>query len=216
MVKRLLNPYSSSREPVVMVLSGPSGVGKDTIIKRLVQENANIHFVVTTTDRLPRSNEQDGVDYHFVSTHEFEYMVKSGQMLEHAVVYGQYKGVARDEIVRALSTGKDVVIRLDVQGAMTVRRLVPDAILVFLLCESEYELASRLVSRRTESAECIRERLAAARRELKYLRSFDYLVINRDHEIEATVKTIIGILLAQKCRVWQRKVVVREASVAKK
>jgi guanylate kinase len=205
-----VSPYDSDREPVVVVISGPSGVGKDTIIKQLVRANPNLHFVVTTTDRAPRADEQDGVDYHFITTSEFEHMIRSGQLLEHAVVYGQYKGVSKEEVVQALATGKDIVMRLDVQGAMTVRRLIPEAILVFLLCESENALANRLLSRRTESAECIRERLATARRELKWLRRFDYLVINRDHEIDKAVQTILEIIETQKCRVWQRRVTVRE------
>jgi guanylate kinase len=141
-----------------------------------------------------------------VSTAEFERMVEQDELLEHAVVYGQYKGVSRAQVRRALESGRDVVLRLDVQGAATIRRLVPDAVLIFLACQSEAELAARLTARHTESEHALQTRLAVAREEMKRLDEFDYLVINRESQLDETVKTIVSIMHAEKCRVWQREI----------
>jgi len=205
-VSRLVHAYNPAASPLLVVISGPSGVGKDVTLKRMQEMGCPFHFVVTTTDRPSRPDEVDGVDYIFVSTAEFERMIERDEFLEHAVVYGQYKGVSKAQVRQALESGQDVILRLDVQGAATIRRLVPDAILIFLTAESEEELAARLAARRTESEEALRSRLAIARREMERVREFDYIVVNRDHQLDETVNHIMSIITAEKCRVWQREI----------
>lgn len=201
-----IDPYHPVSRPLLVVISGASGVGKDVTLKHMKEKGYPFHFVVTTTDRAPRPGEVDGLDYFFVSTAEFERMIENGELLEHAVVYEQYKGVSKAQVRRALASGRDVVMRLDVQGAATIRQLVPDAVLIFLSCESEEELAARLIARRTESEESLRTRLAIARQEMERLGEFDYVVINRTGRLDETVETIARIITAEKCRVWQREI----------
>lgn len=205
-VSRLVDPYHPVPSPLLVVISGPSGVGKDVTLGRMKEMGYPFHFVVTTTDRPPRPSEVNGVDYFFVSTSEFEQMIEGDELLEHAVVYGQHKGVSKAQVRRALDSGQDVVMRLDVQGASTIRRLAPEAVLIFLSCESEAELAARLTARRTESEEALRTRLAIARQEMEVLSEFDYVVINRTHRLDETVETIAAIIAAEKCRVQQREI----------
>jgi guanylate kinase len=205
-VSRLVHAYNPAASPLLVVISGPSGVGKDVTLKRMQEIGCPFHFVVTTTDRPPRPHEVDGVDYIFVSTAEFERLVERDEFLEHAVVYGQHKGVSKAQVRQALESGQDVILRLDVQGAATIRRLVPDATLIFLTAESEEELAARLAARRTESEEALRTRLAIARQEMERVPEFDYIVVNRDHQLDETVNYIMSIITAEKCRVWQREI----------
>ena len=202
----LLDAYAPSPNPLVIVISGSSGAGKDAVLKRMRAVGYPFHFVVTTTDRPPRPGEVHGQDYYFVSSAEFERMVAAGEMLEYARVYDQHKGIARAQVREALASGHDVVMRLDVQGATTIRRLAPEAVLIFLSCESEAALEARLRARGTETEETLRRRLALVSAEVQRLPDFDYLVINRTGELDATVETISAIIRAEKCRVRQRRV----------
>jgi guanylate kinase len=190
----------------LVVISGPSGVGKDVTLKRMQQMGCPFHFVVTTTDRPSRPGEVDGVDYVFVSTAEFERMIEGDELLEHAIVYGQHKGVSKAQVRGALESGQDVMMRLDVQGAATIRKLAPDAVLIFLTAESEEVLVARLTARRTESEEALRTRLEIARQEMGCIDEFDYIVVNRDGQLDKTVSMIMSIIDAEKCRVWQREI----------
>ena len=205
-VSRLLDPNNPVSSPLLIVISGPSGVGKDVTLKRMKEMGYPFHFVVTTTDRPARPGEVDGVDYIFVSSAEFERMIEGDELLEHAVVYGQYKGVSKAQVRQALASGQDVIMRLDVQGAATIRRLVPDAVLIFLTAESEEALVARLTARRTESKKALRTRLEIARQEMERIDGFDYIVVNRDAQLDETVKSIAAIVTAEKCRVWQREI----------
>jgi guanylate kinase len=205
-VSRLVDPYHPAPNPLLVVVSGPSGVGKDATLQRMQDLGYPFHFVVTTTDRPPRPDEVNGRDYYFVSTQEFESMIEEDALLEHAIVYGQHKGVAKAQVRRALESDHDVMMRLDVQGAATIRRLVPDAVLIFLSCESPAELAARLTARHTESEAALQKRLAIARQEMERLDEFDYLVINREGQLDETVRQIGAIIDAEKCRVWQREI----------
>ncbi len=205
-VSRLIDPNNPVSSPLLIVISGPSGVGKDVTLKRMKEMGYPFHFVVTTTDRPVRPGEVDGVDYIFVSSAAFEHMIAGNELLEHAVVYGQHKGVSKAQVRQALASGQDVVMRLDVQGAATIRRLVPDSVLIFLTAESEEVLVARLTARRTESEEALRARLEIARQEMERIDGFDYIVINRDGQLDETVKTIAAIVTAEKCRVWQREI----------
>jgi|GEM_PF-23372 len=205
------NPMSSEFDiqkpnPLLIVISGPSGAGKDTVMQRMKERGLPFHFVITATTRPKRVNEAHGKDYFFVSKEEFARMIEQDELIEHAIVYGDYKGIPKQQVREALASGQDVVMRLDVQGAETVRKLAPDALLVFLTTESEEELVRRLETRKTETAEELALRIATARKELKRMEAFDYVVINRDFHLDVTVNTIRSIIEAEHHRVRQRKV----------
>ena len=187
--------------PVLVVLSGPSGVGKDATLELMKRRDLPFHFVVTATTRQRRPNETDGVDYHFVSVGDFAEMIDAGELLEYAVVYGDYKGIPKKHVREALASGKDVVLRIDVQGAATIRSLIPNAVTIFLAAESEDKLIERLRERKTESADNLKMRIATARQEMARISEFDYVVVNREDELETTVDHVISIIHAEKCRV---------------
>lgn len=194
------------RRPLLIVISGPSGVGKDTVVHRMRDRKLPFRFVVTATSRPRRSEETDGVDYVFLTREEFEAMIARGDLLEHALVYGQYKGIPRQHVREALGGDQDVVLRIDVQGAETLRSLCPDALLIFLTTRDEDELARRLRKRRTESADALALRLATARREYEKLDLFDYVVVNADGELDGAVDTIEAIIRAEHHRTRPRQV----------
>jgi len=190
--------------PVLVVLSGPSGVGKDATLAALKQRDYPFYFVVTATTRPIRPNEVDGADYHFVSMGEFAEMIEAGELLEYAVVYGDYKGIPKKHVREALASGRDVIMRIDVQGAATVRKLAPEAITIFITAQDEAELVRRLHERRTEPADQLKLRIAMARQEMKRIREFDYVVINREDCLDNTVDQVISIITAEKARIdWK-------------
>jgi guanylate kinase len=193
-------------EPLLIVISGPSGVGKDTIIQRMKERNLPFHFVVTATTRKMRSNEVEGVDYFFVSHDEFAEMIEEDELLEYAYVYNDYKGIPKAQVRQALASGHDVIMRLDVQGAATIRKLCKDALLLFLVTKDEQELVRRLKTRQTETHEELNLRIAMARQEFKRLNEFDYVIINRDLHLDETVDTILSIINAEHHKVHPRKV----------
>ncbi len=198
------HPY---RQPLLIVISGPSGAGKDTVLHRMKERRMPFHFVVTTTTRPPRSNEVHGVDYFFISNDEFAEMIDRDELLEYARVYNDYKGIPKQQVRDALASGQDVVMRLDVQGAATVRSLAKEAILIFISTGSEEELIRRLRERKTETPEGLKLRIATARKELERIKEFDYCVINKDMSLEDTVDEIIAIIKAEHNRVHPRRVV---------
>jgi len=200
------SPYERETVPLLLIISGPSGVGKDAVGKRMNETGYPFSFVITATDRPPRPGEVDGRDYCFYSTAEFERMIAEGEMLEHSVVYGQHKGIPRAHVCRALESGLDVVMRLDVQGARKVKAILPVAITVFLLPESEEELLSRLHVRQTESEEGLQRRLEKLHGELASIPEFDYVVMNRDNLLDRAVEDVKAILRAEHCRTEPRKV----------
>jgi guanylate kinase len=190
--------------PVLVVISGPSGVGKDATIQRMRERGYPCYFVVTATTRARRPHEVDGSDYHFVSEAVFCQMIAHGELLEHALVYGQYKGIPKAGVRTALQSGQDVVMRVDVQGAATVGRLVPRAVTVFLTAESEEELVERLRRRRTEDEHQLQRRIETARAELEHAGEFKYRVVNRECALDETVDKVLAIMQAEKCRLdWQ-------------
>lgn len=196
----------SDPEPLLIVISGPSGSGKDTVVQRMKDRGLEFHFVVTATTRPRRPGEVHGQDYWFVSKPEFDRMVQNNELIEHALVYGDDKGVPRAEVQHALASGQDVVLRLDVQGAETVRALVPEALLIFILTESEDELVRRLEHRSTETAEELELRIQTAREEFKRVSAFDYLIVNHEDLLDHTVDVVVSIIEAEHHRVHQRKV----------
>ena len=203
---RRIKPYNHQEKPILVVISGPSGVGKDMTITRLKELGYPFHFVVTATTRPKRPNETDGVDYFFISTSEFAEMIEQGELLEYAVVYGDYKGIPKAQVREALASDKDVIMRIDVQGAATIRRLVPEAVLIYLSAESEEALVRRLQERKTEPEDQLKMRIATARQELKRLDLFDYVVINAEDQLDQTCEKIAAIITAEKCRVEQREI----------
>jgi len=203
---RQIEPYSYKESPLLVVISGPSGVGKDMTLQRMKEMGFPFYFVVTATTRPKRPNEVDGVDYFFVSMSDFAEMIEMGELLEYAVVYGDYKGIPKAQVRKALASGQDVIMRIDVQGAETIRRLVPEAVLIYLSAESEGALVRRLRERKTEPEEQLKMRIATARQELKRLDIFDYVVINAEDKLDQTCKKIAAIITAERCRVNQREI----------
>ena len=201
-----LDPYRRPHHPLLIVVSGPSGVGKDSLLACLKEARLPFHFVVTATTRPQRAGEIEGQDYHFVSMSDFAEMIDKGELLEYAIVYGDYKGIPKQQVRAALASGKDVIMRLDVQGAMTIRRLVPEAVLIFMLAGSEAELEARLRARQTETPDTLKIRIATAREELKRLDEFDYVVINRADALEAAAEAVVSIIRAEHSRVHPRQV----------
>ncbi len=201
------NPYETRRYPLLIVISGPSGVGKDTIARGLIDRSPDsFYFVVTATTRPPRADEVHGRDYFFVSTDEFARMIEEDELLEYAIVYNDYKGVPKQQIRDALASGRDVVMRVDVQGAATIRRAIPNAVLIFLMAESEGAMVKRLRERKSETGEGLHLRIATARQEMKRLSEFDYRVINADSAQEKSVESILAIMEAERCKVEQKPV----------
>jgi guanylate kinase len=193
-------------QPLLIVVSGPSGVGKDSVVHGLKERGLPVHFVVTATTRPRREGEVHGQDYFFVSKEEFARMIGNDEFFEYAIVYGDYKGNAKQQVREALASGKDVVMRLDVQGAATIRKLAPEAVLIFLTTQSEEELVERLKARKTDTAEDLSLRIATARQELKRAAEFDYVIVNADGCLGETVDTVIAIIRAEHHRVNPRKV----------
>lgn len=201
-----LDPYQLEEHAQMFVISGPSGVGKDTVASMILESRDSFYFVVTATTRPPRPGEVDGFDYYFVSHDEFARMIEEDELLEYAVVYNDYKGVPKKQIRNALASGKDVIMRVDVQGAATIRKLVPQAKLIFLMTETEEELIQRLRERKSETAEGLNLRIATARKEMNRMNEFDYRVVNTAGKVGETVKHILAIIDAEHHRVEQEEI----------
>lgn len=190
--------------PLLIVLSGPSGVGKDAMLARLLRSGHSFSRVVTATTRPPRSREADGVDYRFVTEAAFHDLREKDELLEWAQVYGHYYGVPREEVRRAFRDGCDVLVRTDVQGAATIKGLVPEAVFVFLAPASLEELAQRLSRRNTESEADLALRLETARQEMARISEFDYVVVNPEGALDTAVQRVLAIVTAEKCRTRPR------------
>ena len=186
----------------LIVLSGPSGVGKSTVISELLSERGDIYFSVSYTTRQPRVGEQDGVNYNFVSREEFERMIADDELLEYAEYVDNYYGTSMKLIQAKLDAGIDVLLDIEVQGAAKVRARCPDALFIFIIPPSFEELSRRLHRRNTDSEEVIAGRLAKARQEFREIPKYDYLVIN--DKVANAVHEIEAILTAAECRVSSR------------
>ena len=190
--------------PLLVVLSGPSGVGKDMTMQRLRSLERPWYFVVTATTRRQRPGERDGVDYIFLEQQRFQEMAEKGEFLEYAQVYGWWYGVPCPQVKGAFQRGQDVFIKVDVQGAVTIKRVVPDGVFIFLAPPSLDELERRLRQRKTESEKDLEVRLATARGEMEQLPLYDYVVVNDNDRLQQTVARIDAIVTAEKCRVRPR------------
>ncbi|MBI4200438.1 MAG: guanylate kinase [Chloroflexi bacterium] len=186
--------------PLLVVISGPSGVGKDSVLALMRRRDRPWHFVVTATTRPRRAQEQEGMDYLFLAPSQFEELLAQDGLLEHAEVYGYRYGVPRSQVEVALRAGQDVIVKTDVQGARTLRARVPGALLIFLAPPSLQELERRLRERKTESAEALRRRIATARQELACQSAFDHVVVNHNGRLKETVASIERIIGEEKAR----------------
>ncbi|HSW57893.1 MAG TPA: guanylate kinase [Dehalococcoidales bacterium] len=193
--------------PLVFVVSGPSGVGKDAILNRMKEMNSQLFFTTTITTRKKRSKEVEGKDYYFVSESEFKETMQSGGLLEWAKVYGNYYGVPRKHVKAALEQGRDVIIKVDIQGVKSIQEILPDAVFIMIMPPSAEELSNRLSSRATEAPADLALRLKTAEKELQQLIHFDYAVINHRNEIDSAVQDMMCIIRAEKCRVKDRHLV---------
>lgn len=182
-----------SRRGVLTVISGPSGVGKGTIIKRLFDIEDNLYFSVSATTRKPRDGEVDGVHYNFKTKEEFEHDIETGEMLEYASFSGNYYGTPRSAIEQRISEGKDVVLDIEIQGAKNVKNILPEAVLIYILPPSIEELKRRLIGRNTEDAESLERRFKTAYKELHEAPDmYDYFIVNDVVDNAATkIKDII-------------------------
>ncbi len=177
---------------LLVVLSGPSGVGKGTLVQQYLQTHSRTFLSISATTRLPRNCEQDGVHYRFIDPDCFQEMRNQGELLEWAEVYGDLYGSPRRPVEEALADGRDVILEIDVQGGLKVRQTMPEAVLLFVLPPTFEELSRRLCTRRTESPERIEFRLQTARLELEALSQYDYLLVNdRLQEAVAIFRSII-------------------------
>lgn len=195
--------------PLLVVVSGPSGVGKDVTLKEMQAQGLPFHFLVTTTTRPRRPNEIEGVDYHFVTQDTFEEKLARGDFLEHANVYGNWYGNDRSDIEQALARGADVIMRIDVQGAATIRQKVEGAVFIFLISTLR-ELERRLRARRTENEEALRLRLDTASQEMQQRTFFDYSIYNQNNHLDDTVHDIMAIIRAEKLRAHPRRLHFRD------
>ena len=183
----------------LIVISAPSGAGKGTVIDGVMKINSNLWLSVSMTSRKMRSNDIPGETYFFVSKEEFEERIKEGVFLEYAIYNGNYYGTPKDKIQEKLDQGIDVILEIEIQGALKVKELVPDAIFIFILPPSMKELRRRLVSRGTDSKEKVLERFRTAYREINEVTKYNYVVIN--DEVEKAVSKVNAILLSERCRV---------------
>lgn len=201
-------PPSTARQGLLFVLSAPSGAGKDSVINalKLVKPRMDFYLVASVTTRAPRPGESEGNPYYFVSQQEFEQLIARDELLEHASVHGNWYGQPRKPIRDNLRNGRDVLLKIDVQGAATVRKKVPGAIFIFLVPESLDELAQRLTNRHTETEAERQRRLADARTELSEKDSYDYIITNRRGHLDEAVDTLRAIMLAEHARTHPRLV----------
>ncbi|MBA7673228.1 Guanylate kinase [subsurface metagenome] len=193
-------------KPLLIVLSGPSGAGKDAVLARMRESGYPLEYVTTVTTRPQRANERDNVDYHFISTEMFQKMIENKELLEWANVYGNMYGVPKQPVKQALDKGQDIMVKVDIQGAATIKKLLPQALLIFLMPSSIEDLTLRLKQRHTESPFNLALRLKTAEEEIKQLPLFDYLIVNKQGEIDLAVSQIKAIITAEKCRVTPREI----------
>jgi guanylate kinase len=191
---------ATSQRPVLVILSGPSGVGKDAILARMKETGFPLYYVVTMTTRARRPLEKNNVDYRFLNPDEFLRLQKNYELLESANVYGNWYGVPRKDVMDALQAGKDTIIKVDVQGVEHIKQVMPWAVAIFLSPPSREDLEMRLQRRSTEPVDNLNLRLKSAESEFDKLPIFDYVVVNHRNEIDRAVSEIAAIITTEKCR----------------
>jgi guanylate kinase len=199
-------PFNPPSKSLLIVLSGPSGTGKDAVLSRMKESGYPLEYIVTVTTRPKRAKERDNVDYHFVPVGKFQEMIKKNELLEWANVYGNLYGVPKQPIKQALEKGQDVIVKVDTQGAAAIKKILPQSVFIFLMPPSMEELTLRLSQRRTELPFDLALRLKTAEEELKQLPLFDYVVCNQRDGIDQAISDITAIITAEKCRVTPREI----------
>ena len=197
--------FNISSKPLLLVLSGPSGAGKDAVLSRMRELKIPLEFMVTVTTRRRRPEEKDGIAYHFISEENFKTMITAGELLEFANVYGNWYGVPKKPVKQALDIGQDVILKVDIQGADTIKKILPQAVSIFLTAPSMQELTARLKRRNTESKTDLDLRLQTAIEEMKSLHCFDYVLINQQQKIDSVVADIRTIITDEKLRLISRE-----------
>ena len=192
----------------VFVVSGPSGSGKDTVLKGLFAENPDILFSISSITRAMRPGEREGEKYNFISREHFEEMIKNDLLLEHNVFVGNYYGTPRIPVEKAVSEGRDIIIEVDVNGAEQIRRKLPEAVTVFIMPPSFAELKRRLVGRGTESEELIEKRLRSALNEIRRAEEYDYIIVNDD--AAAASQSLMSVIKACRLKTERQKNIINE------
>ena len=198
--------FKLPKKPLLIVLSSPSGAGKDAVLIRMKELGYPLEYITTVTTRPPRAKERDTIDYHFVSRERFQEMISRNELLEWANVYGNLYGVPKQPVEQALNRGKDIIVKVDVQGAASIKKILPQAILVFLLLPSREELVARLKQRHTESPSDLALRIKTAEEEIKQLSLFDYVVVSQQDKVDLAVSDIKAIITAEKCRATPKEI----------
>ncbi len=193
-----------NKKGLLFVISGPAGTGKGTVVKHLL-ETEEFFYSVSATTRAPRPGEVHGVNYYFITKEEFEQKIAAGEMLEYAEYVGNYYGTPKSAVEEALNAGKNVILEIETQGALQIREIMPEAVLVFILAPDITTLEARLIGRGTESEEIVAKRMAEARREVTLLDKYDYVVINKDGKSEEAALDIIVISRTEKMRACRNK-----------
>ncbi len=183
---------------ILIVVSAPAGCGKDTILEQALKANDNLFYSVSATSRAMRPGETDGVSYFFKTREQFEEMIKNGELLEYTEYVGNYYGTPKKAVTDMLEAGKDVILKIEIEGAANVKKMFPDCTMVFILPPSFAELDRRLHKRGTETDDVIKQRLETARKELKFAENYDYLVTNA--ALEDAVADFLAVVRAEKCR----------------
>ncbi len=186
------------KKGILLVFSGPSGAGKGTICRAVRQGDPSLRLSVSATTRLPRKGEVDGVDYFFLKEKEFREMIANGQFLEWAEVYGNYYGTPVDFVRQELEQGRDVILEIDIQGALQVKKKFPEAVLIFIAPPSKTELITRLFARGTDSAGEVQKRINCTAAELKLADRYDYIIVNDD--LDRALNKVQAIITAEKSR----------------
>ncbi len=193
--KRVAASFMKPRpRPLLVVLSGPSGAGKDAVLDELGRRGYPFHRVITATTRPPRVNERHGVDYYFHTDREFDSLISHGGLLEHAVVYGHRSGVPKRQVLDRLAGGVDVFVRTDVQGAAAIKEAMPDAVRIFIAPASIDEIEDRIRARNSDDEERIRRRIDTARSEMARSGEFEHVIVNEPGKLEETVDRLVSIL----------------------
>ncbi len=187
---------------LLIVISGPSGAGKGTVIEALLKQIPELTFSVSATTRPPRPSEKEGSDYFFISKDQFEAWIEQQKFLEYAVVHGHYYGTLRHFVLEKLAEKKEIILDVDVQGGARIKQEFPDAVFIFLVSSTFHELKTRLINRRTENEAAIQERIEDAKEELRQMGKYDYIVVNE--VLEETIKDMLAIIRAEKCRTTRK------------
>ena len=188
-----------AKKGVLVVVSGPSGVGKGTILKKLIRENDNMRFAISATTRKPREGEQDGISYFFKTEEEFKDMIDNGELIEWVNYCGNFYGKPRKYVEQTLEEGYDVIVEVEVEGAQNIKKIYPESVLIFIMPPSIEELEERLKNRGTETQEVINSRMTRAKQEIAKLNVYDYCVVNET--VDKAVESLVTIISAMKFRV---------------